>query len=893
MTDDKPIDPDQLLRSIVNEQKREKRGLLRIFFGMCPGVGKTYAMLQAAQEHKRNGSEVLVGIVETHSRKETLAVLDGLEVLKRKRIDYRGKDFDELDVELILKRRPKLVLIDELAHTNVPGSRHSKRYHDVNEILDAGIDVFTTVNVQHVESRVDLVKQITGVTVSETVPDSFFEMADQIELIDLPPTELLKRLKEGKIYLGDMAQRAIDGFFQQEHLLALRELALRFTAELVEGELNDQMLRKHIVGPWNTREKLLVAISHSPYSRRLIRATRRKAFNLEAKWIALYIDTGEPLSEEDRTTLGKHFDMARELGAELVTVRDTDVPSAIRRIAEEKNVTQIVMGRPDRRFFSDLFSGGTILDKLVSETSEIDIHVLRQVRKPKRSAFGFKLKLPEPLQDFTSYSNTLLAIAVVSTIGYGLEPIIKYQAVGFILLLTVIAVAGFVRRGPTLFAALVSALTWNYFFIPPKFTFAIKEVADVMMIVAYFAVAITASFLTSKIRRQADELKKRAHQTALLYEFSSELASASGIESIGTLTTQFVERTLGGMCRLTIQSGDGTLKDCGYQESAFRPDEKQLAVAHWVVLNCKKAGIGTETLSASGVFCLPVKGTKSTLGVLLFYPSNTKRVLMEEESVLQSAAASIAISLERELLQRQTETLRIVEESEKLYQTILDSVSHELRTPITSILGAATALEDPMTARNENNRKPLTEEIVRASRRLNHVVENLLDTSRMSMGKLDLKKELVGLYEAVQAIVSDWKQLEQTPLRVTVEGEEVYAAVDTGLLRSAVENLLHNALKYSSGNEIRVSIRPAEGAMASISVADEGEGIPEHELTKLFDKFYRRAGTPTGGVGLGLSIAKGIVEAHGGQISARRRSDKKGTVFVITLPAWQDKVPNI
>lgn len=894
MTDEnKTREADRLLESIVKEEKKGKRGLLRIFFGMCPGVGKTYSMLQAAQEQKKSGRHVVVGLVETHGRPDTQSVLEGLELLPRKKIEYRGKLFEELDVDAVLTKKPELVLIDELAHTNIPGSRHPKRYHDVKEILDAGIDVYTTMNVQHLESRIDVVKQITGVAVQETVPDSFFELADQMELIDLPPTELLKRLKQGKVYLGDMAERAIEGFFQEEHLLALRELALRFTAEVVEGELHDQMLRKQISGPWHTRERLMVAVSHSPYSKRLIRTARRKAFNLEANWIALYIDTGETLSEEDKAMLRKNLDMARELGAELVTVRDTDVPNAIRRIAEEKNVTQIIMGRPDRRFFRDLLSGGTILDKLVRQTSEIDIHVLRQVRKPRLKGLGFRLRMPEPLEDLASYSNTFWAIAVVAALGYALEPVIKYQAVGFLLLMAVILVSLFVRRGPTLFAALLSAFAWNYLFIPPKFTFHIKEVADVMMIIAYFAVAIAASFLTSKIRRQAEELRKRSRQTSLLYDFSRELGSARGLDSIATITGRFAERTLGGTCRLVVKTPGNGLKECGFFESDFHPNDRHLAVANWVNQNGRRAGLGTETLTGSDVFCLPIHGTTSMIGVMLYFPKESKNVSLEEETLLQAVCASVAISMEKELFQKQTESLRIIEESERLYQTILDSVSHELRTPITSIMGAASALQDPKTSQSETNRKPLTEEIIKGTQRLNHVVENLLDTSRMSTGKLNLRKDLVDLSESVETIVKDWIQRERVTVPVKLDMEEVYSLVDTSMIRNALENLLHNALKYSSGAEIEVTVKRESPDSVAIEILDQGKGIPQSELGNLFNRFYRVPGTPTGGIGLGLSIVKGIITAHGGSIEARNRQDKPGTAFHISLPAWKESIPKV
>lgn len=888
-------DPDALLRAITREEKKVGRGHLRIFLGMCPGVGKTYAMLQAAQERKRSGLNVVVGIAETHGRVETLALLNGLEILPRKKIEYRGKTFEELDVDAVLAKKPELVLVDELAHTNIPGSRHPKRYHDVKELLESGINVYTTMNVQHLESRIDLIKQITGVAVHETVPDSFFELADQVELIDLPPTELLKRLKEGKVYLGEMAERAIEGFFQEEHLLALRELALRFTAEVVEGELHDQMLKKQISGPWQTRERILVAISHSPYSKRLIRAARRTAFNLEANWIALYVDTGEALSEDDKAMLRKNMDMARELGAELVSIRDTDIPSAIKRIAEEKHVTQILMGRPDRRFFRDLISGGTILDKLVKETSEIDVHVLRQVRKPRLKGFRFRLRLPGPLEDLSAYSNTFWLIAAVAGIGVALEPIIRYQAVGFIFLIAVIGVGTLAPRGPTIFAAILSALTWNYFFIPPKYTFYIAEVSDVMMNIAYFAVAMAASILTVKIKRQAEELKSRAQQTSLLYEFSRELSSSPDINSIVNVACRFIERTLSGNCMIFLRDEDSKLREAGHSPSTFHHStEKHFAVANWVNENGRRAGFGTDTLSGSDVFCLPIRGSTEVIGVLMFFPKDRKSLSLEEESTLESVAASFAISVERERLKAKSEGLRIAVESKKLYQTILDAVSHELRTPITAIMGAASALQDQKTAKIVDNRKSLTNEIIEASHRLNQVVENLLDTSRMSTGQLALQKNLVELSETVETIVNEWRSMDQVTRRVNVTtGSEVFAEIDAKMLRNALGNLLRNALIYSPpDSEVQVKVSKDEKKrVAFIDVIDEAKTISETDLEKIFHRFYRVAGTPAGGIGLGLSIVKGIIEAHGGTVVALNRKDSEGNIFRITIPLWAEEVP--
>ncbi len=887
--------PDALLESIEKQEQKAGRGQLWIFLGMCPGVGKTYAMLEAAHERKKNGSDVVIGIIETHGRAETQALVAGLEVLPKIKIEYREKNFEELDVDRVLARKPELVLVDELAHTNTPGSRHPKRYHDVNEIIQAGIDVYTTMNVQHLESRVDLIKQITGVTVQERVPDSFFELADQVKLVDLPPTELLKRLKAGKVYVGDMAEKAVEGFFQEEHLLALRELALRFTAEVVEGELHDQMVRKQISGPWQTRERMLVAISHSPYSKRLIRAARRTAASLEANWIALYVDTGEALSEEDKEMLRRNMDMASELGADVVSVRDTDIPSAIRRVAEQRNVTQILMGRPDRRFFSDLIGGGTILDKLVRETSEIDIHVLRQVRKPRHKGWRLRWHFPAPLGDLSVYSNAFWFIALVTAIGAALEPIIKYQAVGFIFLLAVLTIATLTSRGPTIFATVLSALTWNYFFIPPKFTFYIAQIADVMMNVAYFGVALGACILTTKIKRQSDELKSRAQQISLLYDFSRELANSSDIHSITAITYQFVKRTLGSPCSIFIRGTDSKLKEVEPEMGGIHLiNDKHRAVAQWVSENGKRAGFGTETLSGSDVFCLPINGTKGIIGVFLFFPNEKKSLSFDEETLLESLCASVATSIERENLRAETESLHIVEASEKLYQTVLDSVSHELRTPITTIMGAASALQDQKTVLSQTSQQSLTEEIILGTQRLNHVVENLLDMSRMSSGQLTLQRELVELSETIDTIVAEWKSFKQIYSSVEIQTqEEVYSKIDIKLFRNVIYNLLHNALAYSPPNSkivVRVSKNMKEGN-AMIEVIDEGSGIVAAEGANVFQKFYRVPGTAAGGMGLGLSIVKGLVEAHGGTVRVANRQDRSGSIFQILVPMWNEEIP--
>lgn len=894
MSDGRQNNPDELLKSIERAEKKKTRGRLRIFLGMCPGVGKTYSMLEAAAEQARSGARVLVGIVETHGRKETERLIQGLPTLARKEIEYRGKTFQELDFDEMIKQKPDLALVDELAHTNIPGSTHPKRYQDVEEILEAGIDVYTTMNVQHIESRVDLVKQITGVTVHETVPDSFFELADQVELVDLPPRELLKRLQEGKVYLGEMAHRAKENFFKEEHLLALRELSLRFTAEVVDDELHDQMIQKKISGPWQTREKLLVAISHSPYSKRLIRAARRMAFNLEATWIALYVDSGETLTPADQDMLRKNVDMAMELGAELVTVRDNNIPSAIKRIAQEKNVTQIIMGRPDRRLFRDLLRGGTLLDQLVRETSEIDVHVLRQQRRPKFR--GFRLRVPSLTGSLIQYSNTFWLMGALTALGAVLESYIGYQAVGYLFLAGVLLVASLADRGPILFAAVLSTFIWNYGFIPPRFTFYIREPTDVMMCFAYFAVAIAGSLLTSKIRQQQRELKERSQRTNLLYDFTRQLATASNVEEVKRTTTKFIEWTLGGRCGVLVKEKEpGHHLETALHTSSGHPvGQKAFAVAQWVNDNGKKAGMGTSTLSGADVFCLPLKGSEATVGVILFFPENGLTPTVEQESILESIAAASAIAIERQQLQESAQKMKVYEESEKLYEAILDSVSHELRTPITSIIGGASALADKATADVEANRANLTQDIIQSAERLNHVVENLLDMSRLSSGKLELKKEVVEVSDLVAETVRDFKAGSHITQTLTAECEPgLYAKVDSKMIEHTLFNLLRNASMYSPSKS-KISLLATKGKNDSyffLDVLDEGKGLSKEAQEKIFQKFYREPGTSAGGVGLGLSIVKGIIEAHGGKVSVSKREQGTGSCFRVTLPLWKERVP--
>ncbi len=526
INDDRP-DPDQLLKAITRHDAAGPSGKLSIFFGMSAGVGKTYAMLSAARALRAGGSDVVIGLVETHGRSETAGLAAGLEFIPRKAITYRDTSFEEMDLDALLARRPQLAIVDELAHTNVPGARHPKRWQDVVELLEAGIDVYTTVNVQHIESRKAQVEAIGGITVRETVPDAILERASAIELVDITPAELLKRLGEGKVYLGEKAEAAAANFFHEDRLTALRELALRLTAEKVDSDLHDLIATGGGDENWKPAERLMVAVSHSPYSAGLVRATRRIAFGLSAPWIAVYVDTGAALSPDDRATLARNLQLVQELGGELVSTSDTDIPGALERIARQRGVTQLVVGRPTRRW-RDLLTGGTILDQLARRSAGYDILVLRPEPGPKAT----HASRTDGLADQFTLRPYILAcgtVAVIALLNWLLLPVIGYKAGGFLFLLSVLGVSLFVTFGAVAVTAILSALVWDYFFIPPLGTLFIREAADVMMVCSYFVAALVTGTLAYRIQTRQRLIRQREARTEILYDLTKSLVAQIGM----------------------------------------------------------------------------------------------------------------------------------------------------------------------------------------------------------------------------------------------------------------------------------------------------------------------------------------------------------------------------
>lgn len=880
-------DPDALLSALDDLEVDESKGHLRIFLGMSAGVGKTYAMLRAAHQKMREGFRVTIGIVETHGRAETVAMAEGLPIIPKKKTEYRGSMLEELDLDEVLLRKPDLIIIDELAHSNAPGSRHEKRYQDVLEILEAGIDVFTALNVQHLESRKDAVEAITGIPIRETVPDSILERASLVELVDIAPSELLKRLKEGKVYLGDKADRAAQNFFKADKLTALREIALRMTAERVDQDLQKFMSIRGDVNPWQTNERLLVAISHSPYSEKLIRATRRLAYNLEAPWVALHVDTGIFLNDTDQGQLVKNLNLARELKAEVITTTEVDVPSAVRRVCRTKNVTQVVVGRPTRRWFRDILEG-SLLDHLVKENLEVDVHIIRQD--------GAVISRPKLMDEISYYRTktgaikywyTFCFIIAVSFMGGFLNSFIGYRAVGFLFLLAVIIVGMFGSIGAVVFAAFMSALTWNFFFIPPKMTFAINNTEDFLMCISFFVVSLITGFLTNRIRFHEKVMREREQRTNVLYEVLQDIANATEKSDFLESVTTRVGTLLNATCDVILKSQSGQLSFNEKTTYLLSLNEKEQAVAQWSFENSKPAGWSTDTLSQSTALYLPLKGTIESVGVFIFQPLKkvrNRKLDLEKESLLFSIVRQLGLSVEKLVLTNRLSENQRLKDSEELHQTLLNSISHEMRTPLTAILGAAYALDDDEQIGRKNYVKEVASGLHDAADRLNRVIENLLDMSRLNSGILSLKLEWHDFGDLLSVVVKKLeKPLARHKLKINSLEEMPLLKIDFRLMEHAISNLVQNAAMYTPvGTEISMTQKRNDTHFI-LEIQDSGLGIPLESLDKIFDKFYRIPGSPTGGTGLGLSIVKSIVELHKGTLSVRNIYPQ-GACFTIDLP---------
>jgi two-component system sensor histidine kinase KdpD len=875
-------DPDELLARVQSQEALSNRARLKIFFGAVAGVGKTYAMLESAQTLKEEGIDVVAGYVEPHRRPETESLLEGLEILPPRMVEYRGVNIREFDLDAALKRKPHTILVDELAHTNAPGSRHPKRWQDVEELLEAGINVYTTVNVQHLESLNDVVAQITGTLVRETIPDSMLERADEVELIDLSPDELLKRLREGKIYLPQQAEQAVRSFFRKGNLMALRELALRHTAERVDEQMQLYRQDKAVAQIWPAGERIMVCISPSPLSSRLVRAAKRMAAGLRAEWITVYVESAQTsrLNEEARNRVIQNLRLAEQLGAETVTLSGHNVSEEILNYARKRNVTKIVIGKPVHPAWRDLLFG-SVLNDLVRQSGAIDVYVISgEVDAPAPAA-----PLSSPAQvRWHLHARALIIVFICTLIAALMFPLFAPANLIMVYLVGIVVVAARYGRGPSVTASVVSVLTFDFFFIPPYLTFHASDTEYVITFAVMLLVGLVISGMTVRIQRQAEVARERERRSTSLYEMSREFASTSEVNALTGIAARHIQTLFASHVVLLLPESPHSFHKHGSDEAVALLTEQEMAVARWTYDHGQEAGLGTRTLPGSKGLYLPLLTSKGKSGVLGIYPKAAGRLFSPDEMhLLETFVNQTALAIERAQLTDETERRRIQIETEQMRNSLLSSVSHDLRTPLAAITGAVSSLLQ-RTSLLDAHGQELAQIAYEEAERLNRLVGNLLEMTRLESGGVTVEKEWQPLEEVVGTTLLRLDHLlRDRPLRTTLPPDLPLVPIDGVLIEQVLVNLLENAVKYTPpGTAIDLSAWHEDDEVC-VEVADRGEGIPAGEEERIFDKFYRLRQTNTSGVGLGLAISRAIIEAHGGRIWANSRAGG-GTAFRFTLP---------
>ena len=846
---------------------------------MCAGVGKTYNMLKAAQTEKAKDLDVIIGYIETHNRKETSELVDGFEIIPRKIIDYKSIKIQELDLDAIIARKPGIVLIDELAHTNAPGSRHTKRFQDVLEILEQGINVYTTLNVQHLESRSETVSQMTGIVIRETLPDTIFETSDEVELIDLPPEELLERLTEGKVYTEERSKEAIENFFRMGHITALREMALRIVADRVDKQLLDYLKQNRIKGPWKSGLHLLVAIDYNRQSMRLLRWAKNLSYSMGASIQAIYVETLHKLNSKEREQLDKNFKLAKELGIQSRIITNVNIVKAIVDFAQKENITHIIVGKPRKRSLLSMSQLNNFINRLIRASGNIDIYVLGSEHQEKyitRRKFSF----PAYTSTVRQYLITSALVIIASLCMFFIEDLVGYQVISFGLLFIVSILAVFYGTGPILLAAGLSALIWDYFFIPPRYTLHIAKPEDVMMLIMFFIIALLNGILTSRVRRQEKNIRFREERTHALYQLSKELSMVSTIDDITKIAVAFVKKYFRSESAIFLKNEMDQFDNQVQNESAIKFSENELSISSWVYRNSVKAGKYTDTLPSTDYTFYPMAGNNGNMGVIAVRPN---RVFTQgEEQFWESFLSQLSGTYEREFLRNTAKKAYILNESDKLYKTLFNSISHELRIPVATIMGAADTLlsqEYP-----DEVKMKLYSEIGTASIRLNRLIENLLNMSRLETGRIKPHPDWCDVHDLAFKVSEALKQeLQLFKMSVVVPAEMPLVYIDFGLTEQVLHNLILNATQNSlPGTGIRLKFFYDSGYL-TMEVMDRGKGFSSEEISSLFNKFYRGKDATAGGTGLGLSIVKGFVEAQQGTVTAENRKNG-GAVFTIKIP---------
>jgi len=882
--------PEALLEAARREEGRI--GKLRIFVGAAPGVGKTYEMLEQARARKKDGYDVVVGIVETHGRRDTEALLEGLETVPRRHVEYKGQQLEEMDLDAIIARRPQIALVDELAHTNAEGSRHPKRYLDVEELMSRGIDVYTTVNIQHIESLNDVVAQITHVRVRETVPDAVFDRADAVELVDLTPDDLIQRLKEGKVYVPLQAERALEHFFSPANLTALRELALRRTAERVDEQLLTEMQAHAIKGPWAAGERILVCISDDPRSAGLVRYAKRLADRLHGPWVALYVEGRRSLqlTEEERDRIADTLRLAEALGGEAITLPAAagNIATDVIGYAQANNVTQIVIGKSERTRWFEILHGSVVHD-LVRRSGNISVQVIagdtiEGEPIPKKT---IRAAERETTFDPAPYVLALLAVALALVCAEVIEPWFDVKSVDLVFLTAIVAVAVRLGLWPSLLASVASSLAYNYFFLPPIYTFTIADPTNVAAFVFFTIVAILVSTVAARGRTETVAAMDRARATESLYSFSRKLAGTATLDDVLWATAYQTALMLKVRVVLLLPERGTIAVRAGYPPEDIL-DEADLAAAKWAWENDHAAGRGSDTLPGAKRLFLPMHTGRGAVGVMGIDSDKPGPLLTpDQRRLLDALRDQGALAIERVRLVEEMDRVQRAAETERLRSALLTSISHDLKTPLASVLGAAGALRDLGDKLGTAEKADLLTTIIDESERLNRFIANLLDMTKLESGAVAPNVALHDVGEIVgSALRRAGRILAHHKIELELAPDLPMLELDAVLFEQVLFNLLDNAAKYAPP-ETTIRIQGWRNAeTVCLRVLDEGSGIPAADLDHIFDKFYRAQKTDhvRAGTGLGLAISRGFVEAMHGTIVAANRTDRSGAAFTISLP---------
>jgi two-component system sensor histidine kinase KdpD len=866
------------------DARRAPRTRFKIFFGFAPGVGKTYRMLQVARDLAAEGVDVAVGTVYTHGRYDVAGLSLGLDVLPRRTLPYRGTVLEEFDLDAALARRPRILLLDELAHANAPGSRHEKRWQDALELLDAGIEVYTTLNVQNVESLNDVVAQLTSVRVRETVPDAVLERADEIEIVDIAPEELLHRLSEGKIFVPEQAEAARERFFTRGNLLALRDLALRRMAERVDADVVAWRAEHGAGVPWQSAERVLVCVGPAPDSARLVRAARRIAAGLRAPWIAASVEPTRrpPLGDEDRERIESHLRLAESLGAEVVRLAGDGIAEAVLDLARRRNIRQIVLGKPRHARWRDRL-GGSLVDEIIRGSGDIEVNVIAgdpEARDDRRE------EVPRRRAPAGDYLRAAAVVAVTTAVAWAARAALNVPDIAMLFLLGVTVAALTTSRPAAIFASALAVISYDFFFVEPAYALGVADVRYLLTFAMMFGVSVVIGTLTLRLREQRQAAVGRERRTSALYALSRELGTALDEQGVAAVCVKAVAEAFDAEV-VFLRAGREDLAPIAASPPGAAVGPAERAVAQWVLDHGLPAGRGTETLSGEQVLCAPVRAWGDVLAVLAVRPAGRRELGAEQRTLLEAVGRQAALALDRVRLAEEARQAALRARTEELRSGLLSSVSHDLRTPLATITGAATTIRDG-AGLDDATRRDLTDAICEEAERLERLVSNLLDMTRLQSGAVEPRREWVPLVEVVGgALTRVEERLGGRPVRTVIADDLPLVSLDPVLVEQLFINLLENAAKYTPAAS-EIEIRAArEGGTLAVDVADRGPGIPPGDEERIFERFHRGAHAGVSGAGLGLPIARAIAEAHGGRLVASNRPGG-GAVFRLTLPLRAD-----